>query len=165
MKGIVNTLKGLSGELEAGRVLWVFDTIAFIVGFNVFQGIAAWKGQAFSPVEYGTGFGGGLATILALGGVGISQKDRGVAKAAATGKFSDPARPISPRRLQIHLRVVADIALVRPRARCTAKPLKVLPAAAICPSLPPLPKSITEPVDLPSWMKPTSQNVWSSGRA
>lgn len=69
---------------DAARILWVVGTVAFIIGAMVFQGIATWKGQPFSMIEFGTGFGGGLATILALGGAGISLKDRGVAKASVT---------------------------------------------------------------------------------
>ena len=69
---------------DAARILWVVGTVAFIIGAMVFQGIAVHNGQAFSMIEFGTGFGGGLATILALGGAGISLKDRGVARASAT---------------------------------------------------------------------------------
>lgn len=69
---------------DAARILWVVGTVAFIIGAMTFQGIAVASGQAFSMIEFGTGFGGGLATILALGGAGISLKDRGVARASAT---------------------------------------------------------------------------------
>jgi len=55
-------------SFELGRALWALGTLAMIV----FQGVAIWfKGQAFSPVEFGTGFG----AILAAGGVGIAAKD------------------------------------------------------------------------------------------
>ena len=81
---IQNILTGPGNHsFDAGRVLWVFGTLAFIVGALGFQGIAVHTGQPFSMIEFGTGFGGGLATILALGGAGISLKDRGVAKAHA----------------------------------------------------------------------------------
>ena len=75
---------------DAARILWVVGTLAFIIGAMAFQGIAVAKGQAFSMIEFGTGFGGGLATILALGGAGISLKDRGVARASATMAPADP---------------------------------------------------------------------------
>ena len=71
-------------SFDAARILWVVGTVAFIIGAMVFQDIAVHNGQAFSMIEFGTGFGGGLATILALGGAGISLKDRGVARASAT---------------------------------------------------------------------------------
>jgi hypothetical protein len=71
-------------SLDAGRVLWVFGALAFIIGALVFQGIAVHRGQPFSMVDFGTGFGGGLSVILGLGGLGVSLKDRGVAKAQAT---------------------------------------------------------------------------------
>lgn len=85
MSGLAGILKGISGELEAGRVLWVSGTALFVVSFISFAGIALLvKGQAFSPVEYGTGFAAGFGAALAAGGFGISQKDRGVARAVAT---------------------------------------------------------------------------------
>lgn len=84
MTGLATILRGVSGELEAGRVLWVSGTALFVVSFISFAGIALLvKGQPFSPVEYGTGFGAGFAAALAAGGFGINLKDRGVAKASA----------------------------------------------------------------------------------
>lgn len=78
-------------SLDAGRVLWVFGALVFIIGSLAFQGYAVYLGQPFSMIEFGTGFGGGFATIMALGGVGISLKDRGVAKAQATTAASETA--------------------------------------------------------------------------
>lgn len=75
-------------SFDAGRILWVIGTVCYIVGAMVFQGIAVAGGQPFSMIEFGTGFGGGLSVILALGGAGISLKDRGVAK--ATSAMSAP---------------------------------------------------------------------------
>jgi hypothetical protein len=67
-----------NSSFEIGRALWALGTVAMIV----FQGVAIWfKGQAFSPVEFGTGFG----AILAAGGVGVAAKD-------AAGK---PAPPVA----------------------------------------------------------------------
>ena len=87
---IRNMLMGPGNHsLDAGRVLWVFGTLAFIIGALIFQGISVYKGAPFSMIDFGTGFGGGLATILALGGAGISLKDRGVAKAQATTAASE----------------------------------------------------------------------------
>lgn len=77
MSGMVSILKGISGEFELGRILWAIATVALIV----YQGIAVFVNkQSFAPIE----FGGGAAAILAAGGFGISQKDKGVAKAVAT---------------------------------------------------------------------------------
>lgn len=74
MSGLSHILKGISGELELGRVLWAVATLALIA----YQGVAIWiNHQSFSPVE----FGGGAAAILAAGGFGIAAKDTGVAKA------------------------------------------------------------------------------------
>ena len=56
-------------SFELGRGLWALSMVAFVA----FQGVAlAWKGQAFSPVEFSTG----AAAILAAGGFGIAQKDK-----------------------------------------------------------------------------------------
>lgn len=71
-------------SFESGRVIWVFGALSFIVSFIVFQGIALWvKGQPFSPVEFGTGFGGGLGAVLAAGGFGIAAKDKATAGGTA----------------------------------------------------------------------------------
>lgn len=63
-------------SIEAGRVIWVLGSLAFIVSFIAYAGIAIAKGQPFNPIEYGTGFGGGFAAVLAAGGFGIAQKDK-----------------------------------------------------------------------------------------
>jgi hypothetical protein len=55
-------------SFELGRALWALGTLALIA----YQGLALWwQGQAFSPIEFGTG----LAAILAAGGFGIAAKD------------------------------------------------------------------------------------------
>ena len=54
---------------ELGRALWALGVLALIA----YQGIALfYKGQPFSPVEFGTG----LALILAAGGFGVAAKDK-----------------------------------------------------------------------------------------
>jgi len=92
--GFLNDLLRGPGNVsyDAGRVLWVLGTLVFIFGALAFQGIAVYRDQAFSMIEFGTGFGGGLATILGLGGLGVSLKDRGVAKANATAATN----PVAP---------------------------------------------------------------------
>ena len=56
-------------SFELGRALWALGVLALIA----YQGLALWgKGQAFSPIEFGTG----LAAILAAGGFGIAAKDK-----------------------------------------------------------------------------------------
>ena len=67
LKGFFTACDNQSFEL--GRGLWALAMVALVA----FQGIAlAWKGQAFSPVEFSTGAG----AILAAGGFGIAQKDK-----------------------------------------------------------------------------------------
>lgn len=74
MIGLISVLKGISGEFELGRILWALATLALIA----YQGVDIWLNKVnFNPVE----FGAGAAAILAAGGFGISQKDKGVAKA------------------------------------------------------------------------------------
>jgi hypothetical protein len=69
-------LRGLSGELELGRLLWAFATVALVI----YQGAAIWMNkQPFSPTEFGMG----AAAILAAGGFGVAAKDKGVAAAAS----------------------------------------------------------------------------------
>jgi hypothetical protein len=67
---IRNLLTGTDNQSwELSRVAWALGVLAMIA----YQGVAIWvKGQAFSPVEFGTGFG----AILAAGGFGTAQKDR-----------------------------------------------------------------------------------------
>jgi len=80
-----NALKGPGNtSYDAGRILWVIGTLAFIFGALTFQWRAADAGQSFDMIAFGTGFGGGLAAILTAGGFGINIKDRGVARASAT---------------------------------------------------------------------------------
>jgi hypothetical protein len=68
-------LRGLSGELELGRILWAVATLA-LIGY---QGFAIWwNHQPFSPTEFGMG----AAAILAAGGFGVAAKDKGVAAAS-----------------------------------------------------------------------------------
>jgi hypothetical protein len=71
---IRNILTGTDNQSwEMGRLLWALCVLAMIG----YQGVALWwKGQAFNPVE----FGGGIAAVLAAGGVGIAAKDRALAK-------------------------------------------------------------------------------------
>jgi hypothetical protein len=75
-------LRGLSGEVELGRVLWGVAVLAHVT----YQGIAIFVlRQAFSPVEFGTG----VAAVLAAGGLGVAAKDTGVARAKAKGAQSE----------------------------------------------------------------------------
>lgn len=92
---ITNILRGIGGEFEAGRVIWVTGAAAFVVSFIAYAGIALIaKGQPFTPIEYGTGFGGGFSAVLAAGGFAIKQKDTGVAAAVQTrGGTNAPAEP------------------------------------------------------------------------
>jgi len=77
MRGFSHILRGVTGEYELGRSLWAAATLALII----YQGVAIIAiGQAFDPIEFGTG----AAAILAAGGFGIAAKDKGVAKAVTS---------------------------------------------------------------------------------
>lgn len=78
-------------SFDSGRMLWVGSMLSFLVGGLTLQVMAIIHGQPFSMTDFGIGFGGGAATLLAAGGIGISLKDRGVAKASATMGGSDAA--------------------------------------------------------------------------
>jgi len=68
-----NIFKGVGNhDYEMGRILWFLGGF-FMIGY---QGYAIFQGQAFNPIEFGTGFG----ALLAAGGLGIAAKDTGAAK-------------------------------------------------------------------------------------
>lgn len=76
---IANVLRGFftscdNQSFELGRALWALSVVALCIC----QGVALWKGQAFSPTEFGTG----AAAILAAGGFGIAAKDKANAGAS-----------------------------------------------------------------------------------
>jgi hypothetical protein len=76
---ILNIIRGVTGEVELGRVLWALATLALII----YQGFAIWLNkQPFSPIEFGTGAG----AILAAGGFGIAAKDKGVSTVKEAGQ-------------------------------------------------------------------------------
>lgn len=71
---ILNIIRGVTGEVELGRVLWALATVALIA----YQGLAIFLNhQDYSAIEFGTG----AAAILAAGGFGVAAKDKGVATA------------------------------------------------------------------------------------
>jgi hypothetical protein len=75
-------------SFELGRALWALGVLALIA----YQGMAIFlKGQAFSPLEFGTG----LAAILAAGGFGVAAKD-GAATAAKTADTAAKTGKIAP---------------------------------------------------------------------
>lgn len=73
---IFDAFKGPLGGFDTARMLFAVGGIAGII----YQGVALYKGQAWQPIEFFTGFGG----YLGGGGLGISLKDKGVASALQT---------------------------------------------------------------------------------
>lgn len=60
-------LTGIDGEsFDVGRVLWIMGVVAFVV----LSFYAMYRGGAFDPLNWGTGYG----AILGGGGAGIGFK-------------------------------------------------------------------------------------------
>lgn len=62
--------------LDMGRILWFLGAIVFFA----LSGFAIFKGQAFDPVAWGTGFG----AVLAGGGAALGMKARSEPEATTT---------------------------------------------------------------------------------
>lgn len=75
LKDLLGTVDNRAFEL--GRVLWAIGVLA-LIGY---QGFAIWKGQPFSPIEFGTGFG----ALLVTGGFGVAAKDKARTEAVTAG--------------------------------------------------------------------------------
>lgn len=73
-----------SDAFEAGRVLWVLGVVGLIISTIGYQGYALYLGQTFDPLQFATGFGTGVAAMLAAGGWGVAKKDKARAEAQAT---------------------------------------------------------------------------------
>lgn len=67
---------------EAGRFLWFASVITGLA----YAGVHLIRDQVFNIIEFGAGMG----SLLALGGVGIAQKDKGSASAQNTTPPSPP---------------------------------------------------------------------------
>jgi len=63
-----HTFTGRDNEtIDLGRILWASGTLVFYA-MSIH---AVWKGQAFDPVAWGTGFG----AVLAGGGLALKMKE------------------------------------------------------------------------------------------
>lgn len=89
MASLLDTLKGPNGTFEVARVLFAGGGVSMVTSPVVFQAIALWHGQHFDAMSFCAGYGGGLAGVLSLGGLGIATKDKGVATAKATCTDAD----------------------------------------------------------------------------
>ncbi len=89
---ISNMLRGLSGDLEIGRVLLASSGAAAIFTPIAFQ-IAdmAHNGWHFDVTAWCIAYPGGLAALAGIGVFSIGVKDKGVATAKATLQASDAA--------------------------------------------------------------------------
>jgi hypothetical protein len=66
---VSDCLTGKDGEsYDVGRVLWIIGVLAFI-GLSIY---GLYRGGAFDPLNWGTGYG----AILGGGGAGIGMKSK-----------------------------------------------------------------------------------------
>lgn len=81
---LINSLKGITGEFDVGRMLGASGGASYVVCPPVFQAWALYKGQPFDPAAFCAAYGGGLAVAATGIGALIAIKDRGVAAARLT---------------------------------------------------------------------------------
>jgi hypothetical protein len=80
----LDMFKGLSGGYDTARILFGIGGLNGVIAPVVFQVWAFIRGQSWDAVSFCTGYGIMLSGIIAAGGFGIRQKDKGVADAQAT---------------------------------------------------------------------------------
>jgi hypothetical protein len=85
-----NIFKGVSGEYDSARILFVIGGLNGVISPVGFQIWSMLKGEHWDPLAFCTAYGGMLAAILSLGGLGIATKDKGVASAQNTTAPSPP---------------------------------------------------------------------------
>lgn len=83
--------KGPTGGYDTARVLYAIGGAFAVVAPVAFQAWALYKGEHWDPLAFCTAYGGELSAVLALGGLGIATKDKGVASALNT---TAPAPPL-----------------------------------------------------------------------
>lgn len=76
--------KGPQGGYDTARILFAVGGLNGVVSPVVFQAWAMVKNQPWDPLAFCTAYGGMIAAILSLGGLGIATKDKGVASALNT---------------------------------------------------------------------------------
>lgn len=99
MKGLLNALRGISGEFELNRVVGAFGGFAYVIGANGFVAWGMIKGREFDLIAYCTAFPGGLAVVVGAIAGAVAWKDKGVATAKVmeqTGAIP-VAAPAGPR--------------------------------------------------------------------
>lgn len=80
--GILNALKGISGEFEINRVVGAIGGIGYINGALAFTAWdVMWRGREFDIVAFCTAFPGGLGIIVGAIAGASAYKDKGVATA------------------------------------------------------------------------------------
>lgn len=76
--------KGLTGSYDTARILFAIGGLNAVIAPVGFQIWAFIHEQPWDPVNFCTGYGLMLSSIIAAGGFGIRQKDTGIANAQAT---------------------------------------------------------------------------------
>ncbi len=90
MSKLADALKGPSGGFDTARILFAVGGFAGVTAPVVFQAWALAKGEHWDPLAFCTAYGGELAAILGVGGLGIATKDKGVASAMNTTPGAPP---------------------------------------------------------------------------
>lgn len=99
MKGILDALKGISGQFELNRVVGAFGGIAYVLGAHIFVGWNMVKGREFDLIAYCAAFPTGLGVVVGAIAGAVAWKDKGVATAKVmeqTGAIP-VAAPAGPR--------------------------------------------------------------------
>lgn len=80
--GILDALRGISGEFEINRVVGAIGGIGYINGALAFTAWdVMWRGREFDIVAFCAAFPGGLAIIVGAIAGAAAYKDKGVATA------------------------------------------------------------------------------------
>jgi hypothetical protein len=87
---ISNILRGVSGELEVGRVSLASAALLSIISPIAFETYEiGWNGGHFDVTAWCLAYPGGLAALVTAGILGIGSKDKKVAEARATNAARD----------------------------------------------------------------------------
>jgi putative hemolysin len=79
-----DVFKGVSGQYDSARILFLIGGLNGVITPVVFQAWAMYRGQPWDATSYCLAYGGMLSAVISLGGLGISIKEKGVASAKNT---------------------------------------------------------------------------------
>jgi hypothetical protein len=94
---ITNILRGISGDLEIGRVslaIGGFFAVLSPIAFEIYE--LGWNGGHFDVTAWCLAYPGGLGALVASGVLAIGGKEKQVATAKATQAVTDNATGVTP---------------------------------------------------------------------